>query len=106
MPAPVLVLTLALPAVLLLASLYRLDRARRREALSRWAAGGGYRLIAFRHPLMTEATPFPLPASKGQHVVRVEVEDREGVRRSGWVRLGSPWRGLASRRADVRWAAA
>jgi hypothetical protein len=96
-------LVLALPAVLAAVSLYWLDRVRRREAVFRWASASGYRLVSYRQPVPTEASPFPISWSKAQHVFRVEVEDRDGSRRSGWVRLGSAWRGLTSRAADVRW---
>lgn len=97
-------LVMALPAVLLAVCLYWLDRVRRREALFRWASAGGWRLLAYGQPALTELSPFPFSASKSQQVFRVEVEDRQGKRRSGWVRLGSAWRGLASTRADVRWS--
>jgi hypothetical protein len=106
MQEPVIFLAIALPVVLLLVSLYGLDRVRRREALFRWATGNGYRLISFGQPIITEASPFPVSASKSQHVFRVEVDDRLGNRRSGWVRLGSAWQGLMSRAAEVRWESA
>lgn len=99
-------LAMALPAVLLAASLYWLDRVRRREALFRWASDSGCRLLAFKQPALTELSPFPLSVSKSQQVFRVEVQDGQGSRRSGWVRLGGVWRGLASRRAEVRWEGA
>jgi hypothetical protein len=106
MSEAVIFLALALPIVLLFVALYWWDRVRRREALFRWAAGSGYRLISFGQPLLAEASPFTVSASKSQHVFRVEVEDGLGNRRSGWVRLGSAWRGLRSRAAEVRWASA
>ena len=106
MQESVIFLAIALPVVLLLVSLYWLDRVRRREALFRWAAENGYRLISFRQPILTEASPFPVSASKSQHVFRVNVEDRLANRRSGWARLGSAWRGLRSRAAEVSWEAA
>lgn len=96
-------LSLALPAVLLAVSLYWLDRVRRREAVFRWASESGYRLISYQQPVLVEASPFPVSWSKSQHVFRVEVEHSDGSRRTGWVRLGSAWRGLAARTADVRW---
>jgi hypothetical protein len=102
-PELVVLLAVAIPAVLLFVSLYWLDRVRRRKSLFRWASESGYRLVDFGQPIPTEASPFPLSASKSQQVFWIEVEDRTGNRRSGWVRLGSMWRGLASRSADVRW---
>ena len=103
MREPLILLALALPGFLLFGCLYWLDRTRRREALYRWASEGGYRLVAFGQPIPTEASPFPFSVSKSQQVFWVEVEDRNGDRRSGWVRIGSAWGGLASRSADVRW---
>ena len=106
MREPIVLLALTLPAVLLLVTLYWLDRLRRREALFRWACRNGYRLLSFGQPLLTEASPFPVSASKAQQVFKVEVEDGLGRRRSGWVRLGDAWRGLAADRAEERWASA
>ena len=99
-------LAIALPAVLLFVTLYWLDRVRRREALFRWASRNGYRLLAFAQPILTEASPFPVSASKAQQVFKVEVQDEHGKRRSGWVRLGDAWRGLASERTDELWESA
>jgi hypothetical protein len=98
----VILLAIAVPAVLLAASLYWLDRVRRREALFRWASTNGFRLLTFKQPLLSEASPFPISASKAQAIFRVEVESSAG-HRSGWVRLGSAWRGLSSDVAEVRW---
>lgn len=106
MPESIIFLVIALPVVLLFASLYWLDRVRRREALFRWASSNGYRLLFYGQPVLTEASPFPVAASKAQHVFRVEIEDRAGARRKGWVRVGSPLRGLSSATADVHWTAA
>ena len=106
MREPIVLLTIALPTVLLFATLYVLDRVRRREALFRWASRNGYRLVAFGQPILTEASPFPVSVSKAQQVFKVEVEDALGKRRSGWVRLGDAWRGPAADRADERWESA
>ncbi len=99
----IIVLAIATPAVLLAVTLYWLDRVRRREAIFRWASRHGYRLIAFRQPILTEASPFPFSASKAQQVFKVQVKDGFGKLRSGWVRLGDAWRGLAADKADERW---
>jgi hypothetical protein len=104
MSEPVAFLAAAVPAVLLAASLYWVDRVRRREALFRWASAGGYRVLSYRQPAVTELSPFRVAGSKAQAVFRVEVEGAGG-RRVGWVRLGSAWRGVASPAAEVRWAA-
>jgi hypothetical protein len=106
MREPIVLLAIALPAVLLFVTLYWLDRVRRREALFRWASRNGYRLVTFGQPILTEASPFRFSASKAQQVFKVEVEDGLGKRRSGWVRLGDAWRGLAADRADERWESA
>lgn len=103
MQEPLILIAIAVPTILLFGSLYWLDRVRRKEALFRWASESGYRLIAFRQPILTEVSPFLFSISKSQHVFSVEVEDKNGDRRHGWVRLGSAWRGLASRSAEVRW---
>ena len=106
MQEPLILIAIAVPTILLFGSLYWLDRVRRKEALFRWASENGYRLIAFRQPILTEASPFPFSMSKSQHVFSVEVEEKNGDRRHGWVRLGSAWRGLASRSTEVRWRSA
>jgi hypothetical protein len=105
MPEVIVWLAIGVPAVLLAVSLYWLDRVRRREALFRWAAENGYRLLSFQQPIVSEASAFPFSASKAQAIFRVEVDGSAG-RRSGWVRLGSAWRGLASGNAEVRWESA
>lgn len=94
------------PLVLLAAALYWLDRVRRRAALYRWASDNGYRLLDFGQPIVTETSPFPLSVSKAQQVFWFELEDRTGAQRQGWVRLGTGWRGVASRKADVKWTPA
>ena len=99
----VLMIAVMLPAVLLAASLYWIDIVRRRECLYRWASNEKLKLLAFRYPLLTEASAFPFSISHSQHVFRVEVETDDGVRHFGWVRIGSPWLGLSSSRADVQW---
>ena len=84
--------------------LYRMNRARRREALARWASDNGLKVIASRQPWISEASPFWFSRTKAQCIFQVTVEDAKGTRKAGWVRLGSVWRGLASPRAEVRWS--
>jgi hypothetical protein len=60
-----------------------LDRVRRREALFRWASANGYRLLSFKQPILSEASPFPISASKTQAFFRVEVERGAGLRPAG-----------------------
>src|SRR5262245_27593335 len=98
----VILLAIAIPAFLLAAWLYWLDRLRRREALFHWASANGYLLLCFKQPFLSEATAFPISASKAQAIFRVEIETNEGLQ-SGWVRFGSAWRGLSSDVAEVRW---
>jgi hypothetical protein len=54
---------------------------------------------------MTGTGPFSWWAtSRGQVVYFVQVIDREGIQRSGWVRCGGFLGGVVgSRRAEVRW---
>jgi hypothetical protein len=100
MSQTLIVAAIFVPAVLLAVTLYWLDRVRRREALFHWASTNGYRLLGFRQPVLTEASPFPWALSKAQHVFHVDVEHPGGQRQSGWVRLGSAWRGLKSKNAE------
>ena len=100
--------TIAVPgiatlAVILATVLYWVDRIRRRESLYRWASENHFKLLAYRQPFPVEVSGFPFSLSKAQHVFRVDVESNGGRRRAGWVRLGSAWLGLASRKADVKW---
>jgi hypothetical protein len=104
MSESLVVAAIFVPATLLAVTLYWLDRVRRREALFHWATTNGYRLIRFRQPMLTEASPFRLAMSKAKHVFHIEVEDRCGRQQLGWVRLGSAWRGLLSHKAEVRWS--
>jgi hypothetical protein len=95
----IVLLAIAAPFV----GLYWTGRIRRREALFTWASNHGFKILGFRQPVLTELSPFPLTASKAQQIFQIEVQDAEGNQRSGWIRLGSIWRGLASDRAEVRW---
>lgn len=89
-------------AILFAALFYWTDRVRRQAAVYRWAANNGLKLLSFRQPILTEASAFPMSLSKSQQVFQVHVEV-DGERKWGWVRLGSAWLGLASRKADVIW---
>jgi hypothetical protein len=87
------------------AKAYSMERRQRREALLRWAASQGYRIIDYRQPILTEMSPFPMVASKAQQVFRFTIEHPDGTHQSGWVLLGSAWGGLKSEKAEVRWNA-
>ena len=75
-----------------------------RSRAAAWAATSGFRLLETRHawfpPLGMQFT-----TSDSQVIVRVKVNDENAHRiRSGWLRLGSYWRGLADGdAAEVRW---
>lgn len=85
------------------AGLYSWARIQRRNALLRWAASQGYTMIDYRQPILIEASPFPIIASKAQQVFRFTVQRPDGTHKSGWVLLGSAWGGLNSEQAKVRW---
>ena len=60
-----IVLAIATPALLLAASLYWVDRVRRRESLFRWAAENHFKLLTYRQPMLVESSGFPVSLSKG-----------------------------------------
>ena len=95
---------IAAPGVLAFAVLYWAGRIRRREALFRWASNHGFKILEFRQPALSELSPFRFTASKAQQIFQIKVQGTDGNERSGWIRLGSVWRGLASDNAEVRWA--
>lgn len=103
MNAMLLVYAIFALGVCLAVALYWTDRIRRREAVYRWSANNGLKLLSFRKPLVTEASKFPFSLSKSQHVFRIKVETSTGDSRSGWLRVGSAWLGLTSDAADVKW---
>jgi hypothetical protein len=70
--------------------------------LQRWAEGNGYRLVRQEYRHLFKG-PFFWTSSRGQTVYYVTVEDREGKRRSGWVRCGGWLLGLLSDNVEVRW---
>src|SRR5262245_22116990 len=74
--------------------IYIAECAKRRKALQRWASSCGYKVVCARQPILSEASPFPISASKAQQVFRVTVQDQEGGVRSGWVLLGTAFCGL------------
>ncbi len=86
-----------------LMALYWAGRRQRKWALARWASSHGLTIVRCEQPVLTELSPFPVTASKAQQIFRIIVQDVHGDQRSGWIRLGSVWRGLASPRVEVRW---
>jgi hypothetical protein len=83
--------------------LYAWERRRRRVALARWAVSEGCRILRSRQPFLTEASPFPITASKAQQVFQITVEYADGMRKSGWILLGSGLSGLDSGAAKIQW---
>ncbi len=71
------------------------------EALDRWAKEGGYRIVR-RERRMYRKGPFFWGTGNCQIVYRIEVQDRHGTQKSGWVRIGSYW-WPDPNRIDVRW---
>ena len=60
------------------------------EALRRWAKEDGYRIV--NHERRTyRRGPFRWRSSGYQIVYRIEVQDRHGTMKSGWVRIGRYW---------------
>jgi hypothetical protein len=74
---------------------------RPRNLMQNWAEENGVQLtrVEFR-PF--RRGPF-LWSSRGQTVFRVEVCDREGNRRSGWIRCGSMLLGVFAKQIEVKW---
>jgi hypothetical protein len=76
--------------------------SRSRFLLQQWAQENGYRILSSEHRHLVRG-PFFWTTSKGQTVYRVEIQDRDGRTRSGWVRCGSWMLGLLSDKVQVRW---
>ena len=72
--------------------------ARSNYLLKKWAQDNGLELLRadFR---MFRKGPY-MWSSRGQAVFRVEVRDREGRTRQGWVRCGGWWSGVASDKVE------
>ena len=83
-----------------LANRWHFQRAAR--ILGRWAADNGYDLLTIEHRFF-RLGPFWWRTSKGQVVYWVVVQDRSGVQRAGYVRVGSWFFGVLSDTADVIW---
>jgi hypothetical protein len=57
------------------------------EALLRWAQERGYRILRQERRTFRRG-PFFWGSSSYQIVYRIEVQDKQGTRRRGWVRIG------------------
>jgi hypothetical protein len=76
--------------------------SRSASLLDRWAERNGYRVLDREYRSFFKG-PFFWTTSEGQTVYHVTVEDKEGRRRTGWVRCGGWFLGLLSDNVEVRW---
>ena len=74
---------------------------RSQKLLKRWAGENGYEFLRAEYRMFRKG-PF-VWSSRGQTVYRVEVRDKQGVERTGWVRCGSWWVGVFSDKVEARW---
>lgn len=73
------------------------------KRIRRWCDEQGYELVDWRGAKFFEG-PHAWFRSDNQDAYRIEVRDRQGVIRGGYVVFGSFWRGwLFSRRVRVEW---
>ncbi len=70
-------------------------------AVDNWAERAGYRLLVKQRRNFFRG-PFFWMTSNVQSVYRIEVQDRQGLRRSGWLRTGTYW-WPSTEPIDVRW---
>ena len=83
-----------------LSYLLNIDQADRK--LYRWAERNGLQLVS--HGSRTfHRGPYFLRSTNVQVVYRITAKDGTGRTRSGYVRLGGWWLGLASDAADATW---
>ena len=76
--------------------------AKASSILEDWARENGYALISSERRSLFRG-PFFLTTSKSQLVYHIVVEDANGLRRSGYARVGGWMIGLLSDNVDVRW---
>ena len=76
--------------------------SRSRSLLEQWASENGYTILHREYRNLFRG-PFFWTSSKTQTVYYVQVRDRDGNVRTGWVRCGSWWLGLMSDKTEVRW---
>lgn len=82
-------------------ALWVLSRVRTRSLVDRWAQENGYAILDQQYRPVNRG-PFWM-ASGGQRVFYVTVRDREGRRRTGYIRCGDLFLGLLSPQVEVRW---
>jgi hypothetical protein len=76
--------------------------SRSRTILEQWAQDMNYTILESDFRIFRRG-PFFWTTSRGQTVYYVTIRDRQGMKRSGWVRCGGWWTGLFSNKAEVRW---
>src|ERR1700681_1721332 len=74
--------------IIVVAGVLYLNYRRSSTMLRNWASQNGYRIIQANMRYFFTG-PFFWTTGKGQSVFRVEVENQQGFRRTGWVRCGS-----------------
>ena len=89
----------------LLVTLLVMSAKRAKSILQNWAHDNGFHIVSFEKRYLIATGPFRWwTNSRGQVVYFIQVRDREGTQRSGWLRCGSFFGGvLGSRKAEVRW---
>jgi hypothetical protein len=79
---------------------------RGKAIVQKWAAANGFEIIRAELCLFTGGSGmWETPTSRNQIIYSVQVRDRDGLERSGWVRVGSFFGGImfASKAAEVKW---
>ena len=75
---------------------------RRAQTLLRgWAEEHGYEILEAEHRLFRKG-PY-IWSARGQAIYRVQVRDRAGAERWGWVRCGTWWGGVLANKVESRW---
>ncbi len=72
------------------------------DLIEQWAAESGLTLVSKERRFFRRG-PFFWTTSKGQDVYHVIVDCPDGLRRSGFVRCGSFFKGVISDNVDVAW---
>jgi len=70
--------------------------------LMNWASGNQYTILDALSRRWADR-PAHVPSSMLQMVFRVKIQEAGGRERDGWVRVGSYFGGLISKRIDVFW---
>ena len=73
---------------------------RGRSVLKRWAYENGFQILKSK-----TASSFAgsLTWNYGQTIFYIQVRDKNGKVRDGWVRCGSFWAGVWSNKTEIRW---